>query len=221
MVSDGRTMLTRMLYGIVALLLLGIVALAAAIALTHVAVDSPSAVPAIDTRNQAGAVEIAPPRPMPDATLLDQYSAETRLSDFRGQLVLLTFGYTHCPDVCPLTLNEFQRTQQALGGLADAVKFVFVSVDGARDTPETIRSYFGFRGLDDMVGLTGSEDAARTLGEGFGVSFERAAADESGFYLVNHTAGAFLLDQQGRWIRRYPFGVMPSEMAADLKTLLN
>ena len=168
----------------------------------------------------SGGTTVDPPRAIADFTLVDQQGQPTSLSDFRGSLVLLTFGYTHCPDVCPLTLNEFRRIRDESGDLRERVRFVFISVDGARDTPEALRRYFDLRGLEGIIGLTGAEDKALDLGADFGLAFERTAAQDDGGYLVNHTTGAFLLDGDGRWIKRYPYGIAPSEIVKDLEKLL-
>ena len=158
---------------------------------------------------------------MPDFTLRNQFSEATSLSDLRGQYVLMTFGFTNCPDVCPLTLNEFRRVRDSLGSSREDVAFVFISVDGERDTPAALRNYFALRELDGIIGLTGEEGAIQALGVDYGLSFEMTEPDQRGGYLVNHTAGSFLLDQNGRWIRRYQFGVPPSAIVGDLKALLS
>jgi protein SCO1/2 len=166
-----------------------------------------------------GVLSIDPPLDMPAFELFDSGGNSVRLSDFRGRHALLTFGFTHCPDICPLTLNDFERTRGLLGDLADSVAFVFISVDGKRDTPAALREYFEFRNLDTIVALTGDEATVLALGEPFGLSFEISNENESGSYLINHTTGSFLLDQAGRWIRRYQFGVPPETIAADLAAL--
>ena len=162
-----------------------------------------------------------PPLDIPQFTLTNAENTPSSLGDFQGRYVLLTFGFTHCPDVCPLTLNDFQRVQSQLGAKADYVRFVFISVDGKRDTPATLRQYFAFRQLSDIIALTGDEKHVRALGAPFGLAFEKSDQDDSGGYQVNHTAGSFLLDKQGRWITRYQFGVPPDRIASDLMDLLD
>ena len=221
--ANSRDPVTRILCGVIVILLLGIGVLVLTIAvrqlgaLNRATVNTAEADPSADFD---GTISINPPQAMPDFTLLDQHGDLKRLSDLRGQYILLTFGYTHCPDVCPLTLNEFRRIQDALGNLKDRVAFVFVSVDGERDTPQVIQNYFAIRQLDGIIGLTGDESSLRALGKEYGLSFEKTAESAVNGYLVNHTAGSFLLDQEGRWLMRYQFGVLPSAIAADLKSLL-
>ena len=96
-----------------------------------------------------------------------------------------------------------------MGEFADSIDFVFISVDGKRDTPAALRQYFEFRQLNDIHALTGDEASVLAMGEPFGLSVELNDEGASEGYLINHTSGAFLLDQAGRWIKRYQFGVPP------------
>ena len=213
---------TRILYGIAIALVVGIIGIAMFIIVDRLTApdgQDTSSFRAADAEDFDGTIRIEPPRDMPDFTLTNQNGERMRLSDLRGRYALLTFGYTHCPDVCPLTLNEFRRIRESLGELAAKVAFVFISVDGQRDAPEVLRRYFATRQLEDMIGLTGAEADVRRLGADYGLSFKRNATEDRADYLVNHTAGSFLLDPKGRWTMRYQFGVMPSLIADDLKTL--
>ena len=219
MSENETSRLMRILYGMVIGLMVGIIGLALFIVFDRLmAADGRGAGPFNVVEEFDGAIKIEPPRPMPDFTLTNQHGERMSLSDLRGRYALLTFGYTHCPDVCPLTLNEFRRIRESLDELAAHVAFVFVSVDGQRDRPAVIRRYFATRQLEGLIGLTGDEADVRQLGRDYGLSFERSGENPS---LVNHTTGAFLLDPAGRWIRRYPFGVMPSLIVDDLTALLD
>ena len=221
--SETKTArLMRILYGTVIGLTAGIIGVALFIVFDRLTTPESQRVShfgAVGGDDSDGAITIEPPRPMPDFTLTNQHGERMSLSDLRGRYALLTFGYTHCPDVCPLTLNEFRRVRETLGELASEVAFIFISVDGQRDRPEVIRRYFAARQLEGMIGLTGDEADVRRLGGDYGLAFERGA--EAAGYLVNHTAGSFLLDGEGRWVMRYSFGVMPSLIADDLKALLD
>ncbi len=167
-----------------------------------------------------GTIEIDPPIAIPDIELRNTANERRRFGELQGRFVLLTFGFTHCPDICPLTLSDFQRIQSELESLAEKVHFVFISVDGARDTPAALRQYFSFRGLDGIMALTGDEDDVRAFGAPLGLAFEVSEEESPGGYLVNHSAGAFLLDQNGGWIMRYQFGVPPGTIVSDLRRLL-
>lgn len=217
-------MIRRILLGIISALLLGIAALAMSIAYGRMNPGANSQVDSPQTESPLefdGAIVINPPQALSDFTLRDQFNRAVSLSDMRGKFVLITFGYTNCPDVCPLTLGEFRSIRDALGSSSEAVAFLFISVDGERDTSETLRNYFALRDLHGIIGLSGKEDAVRALGADYGLSFEMTKPDKRGGYLVNHTAGSFLLDRHGRWIRRYQFGVATSRIIADLEELLD
>ncbi len=214
---------TRLLYGVLTLLLFGIVALISLIAFDRLgASESDSSLTAHKsaTYDFDGTIAVDPPQDMPNFTLTDQFGEPFSLSDLRGRFVLLTFGYTSCPDVCPLTLNEFRRIRSGLDDFGEQVAFVFISVDGKRDTPQVIREYFDTRKLDGIIGLTGAEPGLRALGVDYGLSFEFVEGKSASAYLVNHTVGSFLLDPQGRWIMRYQFGIAPSTIVSDLQALI-
>jgi protein SCO1 len=173
------------------------------------------------TAEYDGSTPLRPPMAVPDWSLTDQYGNAVQLSELRGKPVLFSFGYTHCPDVCPLTLNEFKRIYEGLGERGDDVAFMFISVDGERDTPEALRRYFDARGISQFIGLTGTEDEMRAVGEAYGLYFaftpNPVRPDD---YLVDHTAGSFLLDGEGRWIYRYAFQTEPDVILEDIQALL-
>ena len=167
-----------------------------------------------------GLIPIEPPIKVPDFSLANHLGAETSLRDLRGRYALLTFGFTNCPDICPLTLSDFTRMGAILGDQSEQVALVFISVDGRRDTPEVLRKYLDFRGLEAIIGLTGEESLVREIGAPLGLSFEVVGDQTSGAYSVSHSAGSYLLDTGGSWIRRYQFGLPPSRIAADIERLL-
>ena len=169
-----------------------------------------------------GITVIEPPLPMSDFMLNDQQNEPIQLSDLAGKPTLLTFGFTHCPDVCPITLGEMRNIHEALGANADALNFVFISVDGERDTPDILRDYFELLHVDSfLVGMTGTPEAVRELSAEYGVEFIYNEADENGNYDVSHTAGMFLLDANQNWIRRYTYGTLAQVITADIEPLLN
>lgn len=213
----------RLLYGLLAGLLLGIAALAIFLIHDRIRVRESVSTGPFKLEGAAavdGVLAIDPPVDIPEFELIDSNGNSVRLADFRGRHLLATFGFTHCPDVCPLTLNDFERIQRLLGNRASRIAFVFISVDGERDTPAALRQYFGFRQYEHIQALTGNEASVRALGEPFGLSFEISDENETNGYMINHTTGSFLLDRSGRWIKRYQFGVPPDTIVADLRTLL-
>ncbi|MGJ3238433.1 MAG: SCO family protein [Anaerolineae bacterium] len=168
-----------------------------------------------------GITTIDPSLPMPDFTLTDHTGERLRLSDLDQRPTLITFGFTHCPDVCPITLGEMRAIREALDTSADAIDYVFISVDGARDTPETLTTYFiTLRVADFMIGMTGNESSLRAIAEPFGVEFIYQEADQLGNYNVDHTAGMFLLDGNQQWIRRYRYGTNSAIIAEDITDYL-
>lgn len=210
---------TKLLYSIIGVLVVGIIGVGLYIVFDRLTAPDDNNVgnfTVVDVEDFDGTTTIDPARDMPDFTLTNQDGDTISLSDLRGKYVLLTFGYTHCPDVCPLTLNEFRRIRDSLDNKADNVEFVFISVDGTRDTPDVIKQYFETRKLDGFIGLTGDEVELKTLGVDYGLFFEKAKETSQGGYLVDHTAGSYLLDPDGRWIMRYQFGILPSVIVEDL-----
>ena len=213
----------RLLYGVIAGLLIGISALAIVLVQDQLRETETIETGHFSVEGETeydGAIGIEPPVAVPDFTLTDQHGEPFNLRELRGRLVLLTFGFTNCPDVCPLTLSDLQQVKTLLGADAEQVKLVFVSVDGNRDTPEVLRDYLAFRKLDDIVALTGGEDEVRNAGAPFGLAFEVSGNASAPSYSINHTAGSFLLDRRGSWIMRFQFGLPPERIAAKLRKLL-
>jgi protein SCO1/2 len=162
-----------------------------------------------------------PPRPVQDFTLINQHGRPFRLSDQRGRVLLLFFGYTHCPDVCPTTLSTWARIHEALGDDAAQVRFVFITVDPERDTPERLREHVRIFNAD-FAGLTGASDALRPVYQTFGVYFEKDTTTASAAsYLVSHTASTFAVDRDRQWRLRYAFDTPIEDIVHDLKQLLN
>jgi len=220
--EPGRVAL--LLYSMIAGLIVGISALAIFLIQDRLRGPESGAADHFSVEGQAkfdGAIPIQPPIELPDFTLSNQHGEATSLPDLRGRYTLLTFGFTNCPDICPLTLNDFERVADILGDEATGMAFVFVSVDGRRDTPAALRDYLAFRRLEGIIALTGDEEAVREFGAPLGLSFEIPESASTGAYSINHSAGSYLLDRQARWIKRYQFGLPPSKIAADLKALLN
>ena len=221
--EEVTSYLSLALYSLVAGMLMGIAALGAF--LFYDPVLQPRALQASQAGSSAsqefdGIVRITPPTAINGFALTNASGSSTSLGDLRGRYTLLTFGFTHCPDICPLTLSDFERIRNQLGGAEAELHFVFISVDGKRDTPAALSQYFAFRKLDFIIALTGPEADVRAFGAPFGLAFALSEETVPGGYNVNHTTGAFLLDREGRWIRRYHFGASAASIAADLRQLL-
>lgn len=165
--------------------------------------------------------ELGAPVHVPDFELVDQFGQAFRLSDQQGQVVLLFFGYTSCPDVCPTTLASWRRVHDELGGDAERVRFLFVTVDPERDSPDRLGLHVNaFH--PDFVGLTGAQDALEPVYSTFNVIHERDTSSGSALgYLVNHTATTFVLDAEGLWRLRETYGTLDEDLVHDIRQLLD
>lgn len=135
--------------------------------------------------------------PRLDFQLTGDSGAELTGADLRGKVVMMYFGYTHCPDVCPLTLSNLHVVMQRLGERADEARIVFVSVDPQRDTPQIMHQYV--RAFDPRaVGLTGEMKKIRKLTKAYRVVFDADPPDASGRYEVGHSSAVFIFDRDGR-----------------------
>jgi protein SCO1/2 len=159
------------------------------------------------------------PTTAPDVTLPSSTGQPVSLSDFRDKLVLLYFGYTFCPDVCPTTLTAVNKALEAMGDKADDVQVVMVSVDPERDTPEVLANYLS-NFNPNFIGLSGTPDEIASAATPFGVFYEKHEGSAATGYLVDHTASVMVLDREGRLRLVIPFETPPEDIAADLKQLL-
>ncbi|MDT0634800.1 SCO family protein [Spectribacter hydrogenoxidans] len=133
---------------------------------------------------------------------------------------LMFFGYTYCPDICPITLARIQAALQQLpAAQRDEVRVLFVSVDPDRDDPARLRDYTSGFG-DQVIGLTGSQKQLKALHKRFRVTYGYGEPDEDGFYLVSHSSAVFAFDRQGRARLLFNQDVTADQMAADLSRML-
>jgi protein SCO1/2 len=163
---------------------------------------------------------VDPPVEVPNFQLIDEQGQPWRLSDQRGKVVFLFFGYTSCPDVCPTTLAAWSQAYKELGEDAGRVRFVFVTVDPERDTPERLGMHVdAFQ--PDFVGLTGSQADLEAVYDVFDVYYEKDTSSQSALgYLVSHTATAFVLDPEGRWRLKESYGTLPEDLVHDARQLM-
>lgn len=142
------------------------------------------------------------------------------LSEERGSVVLLFFGYTACPDICPTTLAELRLALEALKPAeASRVKVLFITVDPARDTPERVQEYVNHFNTE-FIGLSGSEEELLQIWESYGVYREIVNGESAAGYLVNHTARVTLIDQNGNMRVSFPFDMPVEDIVHDLKLIL-
>lgn len=163
---------------------------------------------------------IDPPLPAPDFTMTDHQQRPFTLSDHRGRLVVLFFGYTHCPDVCPATLGQFKRVKLLLEEAAEHVQFAFITVDPEHDTPQRLASYVG--PVDpDFLGLWAGPEELEPILRAYGVFVEKTPAEESPVgYWITHTSSSYIIDGEGRLRLQEPFGASPEAVADDLRRLI-
>ena len=169
--------------------------------------------------HQFAGVVLDPPQSAANITLTDETSQLFSLNALRGKWILLTYGYTSCPDVCPLTLDHLRQVKSLLGAQAANVRVVFVSVDPQRDTPQVLNGYVKHFG-SDFKGLTGTAGAIAQAADAYNVRYELKPKESGGGYTVSHTAFVYLIDPEFRQRITYPFGVEPVEIANDLKYLM-
>lgn len=143
-----------------------------------------------------------------------------KLSDFRGKIVLIYFGYTFCPDVCPATLGAVTQALKQLGEKAEEVQLIMISVDPGRDTPEKLSEYVRHFNPTFIGGTNTPEEIARVASL-YGIFYQVSGETTSnGDYLIDHTATLMAIDRDGYLKVVFPFGVTSDELADDLKYML-
>jgi protein SCO1/2 len=153
-------------------------------------------------------------------SLLDPDGKVRTLADFKGKVVVMFFGYTQCPDICPTTLTEMQQVMTILGPQSDKVQVLFVTVDPERDTAAILKQYvpaFDPR----FLGLRPTDDAAlEKIGKDFKIYYKKVPGTSPGSYTMDHTAGSYAFDPDGRLRLYIKHAQGPETLAHDLKELL-
>jgi protein SCO1/2 len=166
-------------------------------------------------------VVLDPPEPAPALALTDSTGAEFALSGQRGKVVLVFFGYTHCPDICPTTLLEWKKAAAELGSDAESVRFVFVSVDPERDTPAVSQRYAA-RFDPRFTGLSGSREQIDAMLRQWKLAAFRDGipGDTTPVYTVSHPSQVFVIDPEGQLRLMHRAGLTPAQITADIRALL-
>ena len=155
-----------------------------------------------------------------DFSLLDPDGKVRTLSDFKGKVVVMFFGYTQCPDICPTTLTEMQQVMSILGPQSDKVQVLFVTVDPQRDTAAILKQYvpaFDPR----FLGLLPADDAAlEKVAKDFKIYYKKVPGTSPGSYTMDHTAGSYAFDPDGHLRLYIKHAQGPEALAHDLKELL-
>lgn len=167
---------------------------------------------------------LVPPQEAFDFRLVDQDGNPFRLSQLRGKVVLFSFGFTHCPNVCPTTLSDLAKVYHALPEHdRQRVQVLFVSVDPGRDRPDVMKKYVPYFD-QSFVGLTGSEPQIAEAAKAYGAFYEiaRDPAERPENYSVNHSAFSYLITPSGKWKLIYNFDQLGDvkKMAQDIKQVL-
>ncbi len=163
----------------------------------------------------------------PDFNLIDQDGDPVSLGNFHDKVVLIEWGYTNCPDVCPLTLSKLNKVMEELGDESANVQVLFVTVDPNRDTPKRLKSYIPFFNKG-FIGVTGTPEEIKKTAHEYGVKivkheevYGRSEKDHWDKYLMTHTNTVFLVDRDGILLLTYPhYKLDPEGIASDIKKLL-
>lgn len=152
-------------------------------------------------------------------SLTDHNGQPRTLADFKGKLVVVFFGYTQCPDVCPTSLGELAQAKQLLGPDGDKLQGLFISVDPERDTPEIMKQYMA--SFDPgFLALYAAPDALPALAKRFKIYYKKVEGKTPTSYTMDHSAGSYVYDTQGRVRLYHRYGSGAPALAGDLKKLL-
>lgn len=165
-------------------------------------------------------------KPVPDSpiapafTLTDQFGEKRSLSDFKGKVVSLFFGFTHCPDVCPTHLARQAEVMRQLGPLADQVAVLFVSLDPERDTTDALKIYMN--AFDPrFIALTGTPEETSKVAKQYKIFWQKTPLPGSALiYTIDHTTNSFVIDQKGRLRLTVPHEMPASDVTHDLKLMI-
>ena len=151
---------------------------------------------------------------------LPDFNGQTRsLQDFRGKLVVVFFGFTQCPDVCPTAMTQLVEVKRQLGADGDKLQAVFITVDPERDTPEVLKAYMA--NFDpSFVGLRGTPEQLANVAQEFKVYYKKVEGKQPGAYTMDHSAASFIYDTQGRLRLYLRPGAGPQVLLDDLRLLL-
>jgi protein SCO1/2 len=158
-------------------------------------------------------------------SLVDQNARPFELAKMNGKVVLFTFGFTHCPDICPTTLTDLAAVYKALPARDQKrVQLLFISIDPQRDKPEALKDYIPF--FDpDIIALTGSKESIDKAVKAYGASYgiDHHPGDNSDVYFMNHSAYTYLINPRGKWELIYDYEKLKdtNRMAADIKKVLS
>ena len=173
-----------------------------------------------ETKSAFNAVDVTGAPIGGDFRLADTQGKPRSVSEFRGKVVVVVFGYTHCPDVCPTTLSDFASALKRLGPEAQRVQLLFITLDPKRDTPEILREYVP--AFDkSFVALRGDEAATTQVTKEFRIYSQQREGKNGGEYTIDHSAQSFVFDTNGKLRLVVGYGLEPEKIASDLRLLMN
>ena len=172
-----------------------------------------------DPKPQFKAIDVTGADYARDFQLTDQNGKQRSLKDFHGKAVVLFFGYTQCPDVCPTTMAELAEAKKQLGSDGDRLQGIFITVDPERDTPEVLKAYMA--NFDpSFLALRGTPEQLAATAKDFKVYYKKVDGKTPTSYTMDHSAASYVYDPQGR-LRLYArYGSGPQALASDLRLLL-
>ena len=154
-----------------------------------------------------------------DFPLPDHNGQPRSIKDFNGKVVVVFFGYTQCPDVCPTTMQEMAEVKRMLGKDGDRLQAIFVTVDPERDTADMLKAYMG--NFDpSFLALRGTPEQTAAVAKDFKIYFKKVDGKTPTSYTMDHSAGSYIYDTQGRLRVYYRYGSGVEALAADVRTLL-
>lgn len=155
-----------------------------------------------------------------DFPLPDHNGQPRSIKDFNGKVVVVFFGYTQCPDVCPTTMQEMAEVKRMLGKDGDRLQAIFVTVDPERDTADMLKAYMG--NFDpSFLALRGTPEQTAAVAKDFKIYYKKVDGKTPTSYTMDHSAGSYIYDTQGRLRVYYRYGSGVEALAADVRTLLN
>jgi protein SCO1/2 len=171
-----------------------------------------AALPTVPPNLYAGEV-VDPPVQLQDFMMPSSTGVDMRLSDLDGRWRLVFFGYLHCPDFCPLTLTEYRQVKRLVGDAAAQVAFVYISVDGVRDTPQALHDYLD--NFDaEFIGMSGDDETLAHIQPDYGFYYSRRlGSDPQAIYTIDHSTRTYLIDPQRRLRATFTYDVSPEQIA--------
>jgi protein SCO1/2 len=171
------------------------------------------------TKRSFNSVDITGANYAREFSLTDHTGQKRTLNDYRGKVVLVFFGYTQCPDVCPTTMADMAQVKAKLGGAGDRLQVIFITVDPERDTQQLLANYVP--GFDpSFVGLYGSADETARVAKEFKVIYQKVPGKTPTSYTIDHTAGSYVFDPQGRVRLFVRHSQSIESIADDIKRLM-